>query len=100
MFEVKEVREKKVTLIDPDNDELHVITDFLGRNQYGEWGKLGVYFKDFPDSLDPENVDLDGWEIVVTDYEDSRREETRTISGIVMTDEHRSDGSFIWYDEA
>lgn len=89
----------RVTLIDPDKN-YHTIHDFYGKKQYGKDGKLGIYHKDFPDSLDSfDQADFVGWKIVVTEQAAFSSDETETKSGKVVDCESRSDGWFIQYEQ-
>lgn len=100
MFEVREVTEEKVTLIDFD-DEAYQISQFYGKNQYGQDGRVGVHHDEFPDEIsDVSEADMVGWTIVVSEYPDPMySEEAETKTGMIESVNHKSDGRLIDYVE-
>lgn len=99
MFTETDNADPRVTLIDNESDDTHVIHNFYGRHEYGKEGKLGVYHDNMPDSLDDAvEGDMDGWGIVVTEKVSPTGDETETVSGMVEVTDRRSDGWFIRFE--
>lgn len=98
MFEKKENADPRVTLIDPNKD-CYDIEKFYGKNNYGKETRVGVLHEEFPDELgEVSEADLEGWEIVVTEYSDRYSNETETRWGWVEAARCKPDGWVLDYE--